>query len=467
MAVSYVNGGAVAVGTTSAAVPQPASPAAGNVYIAHVGNKPFSAIPNEVAGWDVLAYGMSGAVANGVSTGSVAATAYRHDVTGSESGNVTFTVSSGSPTMGRMQQFSKASTRIWDIVATVLTDTDETGTGVSATGEAIEVASGDMLSFCVVVKDDAATHTRTGDGIDVPGCTLGSVTWETVDTTISGNDGLIYLGRCSVTAGTSSGAPTYTATSAVSGASSTAVSVVRLRDIDTPTYPYLLQMGRVHGPNASTTLTVTMPSTPTSGNLLVFCMAGDKNNGALTLAGWTITHSLTSTSVSLYQAYKVSDGTEATVVPTWATSSTSGNTAWVGEYAQTGSGSWELKGSASNITTEATEASKSTGTTGTISNPPGIAVACAGQDSEPTAPTVTWTNSFIYKYYAKGAGGRGTLGVAERPVTSATTYETTFSYTGGADQTSAAMLVLGRVVTAAATSRPVPRRDNIGALLQM
>lgn len=232
MAVAYVNNGAFASGIASAAVPQPASPAAGNIYIAHAGGKPFGSVPTST--YARLGSGTSGSVANGNGTGSVIASAWRHDVMGSESGNITFSIASGSPTMGRMQQFSKSSSMAWGVASTYLADTSETGTGVDTSGSGSDVGftTGDFISIGVFIKDDVPTH--TSQSFTIPGCTLSSVTWETVSTTTSGNDGAFYLGRCSVSSGTSSGPPRYQATSSVSGASSVAVSVVRLREV-TPT----------------------------------------------------------------------------------------------------------------------------------------------------------------------------------------------------------------------------------------
>jgi hypothetical protein len=227
MSITHVNDGAANAGTTSVALAQPASPLSGNIFVAHVSNRPFGSTPSPPTGYTQRTTGTSGSVANGADTGSVRATAFTHIVNGSESGSVTFgSVTSGNPTFGRIQQFSNA-TSLWDIAATTLTDTTETGTAVSATGSSIDIAAGDMLSVCVVIKSDSPTH--TSQAIAVPGCTIGAITWLTT-TTITNNDARIYIGRCTITAGSSSGAPTYTATSSVSGASSTAISLVRLRE---------------------------------------------------------------------------------------------------------------------------------------------------------------------------------------------------------------------------------------------
>src|SRR5882672_6092127 len=50
--------------------------------------------------------------------------------------------------------------------------------------------------------------------------------------------------------------------------------------------PYaLVKSASANSIASSTTISVSLASAPISGNLLVFAMAGDKNTGALTLAG--------------------------------------------------------------------------------------------------------------------------------------------------------------------------------------
>lgn len=202
--------------------------------------------------------------------------------------------------------------------------------------------------------------------------------------------------------------------------------------------------------SATTTLSVSLASAPTSGNLLVFAMAGDKNTGALTLAGFTQVYSMLSASVSLYLWYKVSNGTETTINPTWATSSPAGNTAWYGEISG-GGPSWTVTAQASNITNEATVLTWSTGTTGNI-GAAGFGVAVAAVDSSQSVTTVSaWGNSYATVYSATALSGRGAVFVADKdePTTGVTT-SSALTYTGTADQVSAAIAVFA--TTSAAPS---------------
>lgn len=213
----------------------------------------------------------------------------------------------------------------------------------------------------------------------------------------------------------------------------------------------------------TTTLTATFGSATTAGNLLVFAMAGDKNTGALTLAGWTQVYSLLSASVSLYLAWKVSAG-ETSVAPSWATTSTAGNTAWVGEYSDAGSGAWEVVSSASNITDETNVNTKPTGTTSALTLA-GLGIALAAVDSSQSITTVgAWGNSYASRYSATALGGRGAIFVAELAEAAGNTANSSFTYTGTADQTSAAIAVFARA--AAGASFPFRRDPSHGLILR-
>ena len=208
---------------------------------------------------------------------------------------------------------------------------------------------------------------------------------------------------------------------------------------------------------ASTTLTATLASAPAAGDLLVFVMAGDKNTGALTLSGFTQQFELLSTSVSLYMYYKISDGSETSISPTWATSSVQGNAYWYGVYtdAAVSGNTWQVSATASNITNETTVSSASTGTTGAITAT-GLALAVAAIDNAQNAPdgSTGFSNGYTARHLTLvGAGARGGIYLAEKAVTGGTTTDSTFSYTPGTlDQLSGAVAVFTKVSADIATT---------------
>jgi hypothetical protein len=215
---------------------------------------------------------------------------------------------------------------------------------------------------------------------------------------------------------------------------------------------------------STSTVACNLGSLPTAGNLLVFCMAGDKNTGALTLSGFTPIFALLSTSCSLYFSWKVSDGTEQTINPSWATVSGAGNDAWYGEYqdAAVAGSTWQISGQASLITDELTTLTHSTGTTGSLTAD-GMAIALDVTDSAGSVSTVAWSNSYAVRHNSTGAGSQAGKYVAELLVSSGATTTTTITTTGTADQHSSAVVVFTKTAGVAAAASPeIVRRLPLG-----
>lgn len=229
MSVSLVGVGAFNAATTTALAAAPAGDASDTI-IAFLGNKPYTSNPTD-ADYTSLGTITSGLVANGNGTGSVRCTAFQRTVPTSSATSDSFANTGGSPTMARAARFARTG-EAWEVAYVGLNDTNETGTAVSASatlGAFGQFTVGDMVAIAAVIKDDVPNH--TSQALTIPGCTLGAITWDAKGTTTSGNDGAMYTGYAEVVAGSSTagGTITYTATSSVSGAAATAVSVVRLR----------------------------------------------------------------------------------------------------------------------------------------------------------------------------------------------------------------------------------------------
>lgn len=190
---------------------------------------------------------------------------------------------------------------------------------------------------------------------------------------------------------------------------------------------------------AATSTAVTFGATPTAGHLLVLAMAGDKAQTVTTPSGWTDLYNLSSTSVTLYFAYKVSAGTETTVTVSH-TSSVAGNMMWVGQYNDPAlTGSWSVVSSASHITDELNATSWATGTTGTLAFG-GLSIAVAAVDTSSNAATSSWSNSYAARYVGDTGSGRGGIFVAEKTEAASGTASSTFTLSPG-DQTTAAIAV--------------------------
>jgi hypothetical protein len=217
--------------------------------------------------------------------------------------------------------------------------------------------------------------------------------------------------------------------------------------------PTFVQQATGSSGAGSTTLSAVFGVAPTAGNLLIFQMAGDKNTGPLTLTGWTATYELLNANVSLYLAWKISDGSETTVSPLWDVASTAGNMAWVGEYSDSAAGTWSLLASASNITDGVNTFTWPTGTTAATSAD-GLGIASAAVDSNTSVTGVDpWGSSYAIRHSSTGGGGRGAIFVAEKLEPASTAATSTFTFTGTADQTSAAIGVWAKVVAGTPPAR--------------
>lgn len=146
----------------------------------------------------------------------------------------------------------------------------------------------------------------------------------------------------------------------------------------------------------------TISSGPTSGNLLVAAVsarvAGTGSGNAITVSGWTTLHQGSGTSFAhqSWVGYKISDGTETAVTPTFQTSSSNTDTciSYMEVSGFTGTPTLDASSEdASNIDTNVT--AQSTGSaTATQAN--GIAVAFVSAfSSDLWATSQSWSNSFV------------------------------------------------------------------------
>jgi hypothetical protein len=190
----------------------------------------------------------------------------------------------------------------------------------------------------------------------------------------------------------------------------------------------------------STSITVTLDSTATSGNLLLAYLTVDKSSGAITVpTGFTLIHDYVSSSVSIAMAYKFSDGTETAI--TWNhANARSMKQAQVLEYS--GLNTFDVAAEANSGATSVT--SQTSGTTATTASTSARAFALFGSDSKGnTDAGVAYTNSFTSTYTDPGGINTGCSGLysAEKDLSATGTQETTFSTTGGGDQMAGAIAV--------------------------
>lgn len=191
----------------------------------------------------------------------------------------------------------------------------------------------------------------------------------------------------------------------------------------------------------------------TAGNALVIGISGDKNTGALSglPAGWQIVAQLPSTSVSQYLAFGTAVGGETTVSCTLGSAGGgNGNSGWIAELSQAGAGAWsQVATSAQHATDESTATVWATTSSGVASRD-GLGIGIASCDSALNITAGSWSSSALTSRYdtpvTGGTGGGGaSTHIGTAGVTAGSSLGSTWTTTsGGADQLSASLMVIGR-----------------------
>jgi hypothetical protein len=241
MAISFIDSStSAAVGTTSLSVAYPTSGGAilaDDLLVLHVVNKYPTNGPSSPGGsWVTPSNNQAsgGIDPAGIDDGQVYSTIYYLIAAGGESGNVSVTITSGNAAIGAIHRYRKGSGEVWGITCTTASD-NTAGTSVSFTGAAnLSVSTGDELMALAGYNTDAYTYSSVT--LSATSATLGTAS-EFVAGTSQGQDCHIHMVRRPCSSGTSSAAPTLTATA--SGSTATAVGgaavFIRVRVTTPPT----------------------------------------------------------------------------------------------------------------------------------------------------------------------------------------------------------------------------------------
>lgn len=306
-AVAYQSAGALnysgVSGRVGSNVAYPASTGAGDLLVLLIGMKPSTANSGSVNipyGWTNIT-SLTGAGGYGVTlaadTGNTNVFAYYKVAEGTESGNLTIATNISSVVWMQMYRLSNT-TQDWDVAGTTGQDTT-TGTAVSIAMSADPgVTAGDFILGAMVIPTDVSTPSQfSAEAFTQAGVTFGAVTEIVEPDTTTGNDLGGFIVRSSVSSGTSSGAPTLTATA---GGTTTNVMgpgiFIRIRATGTITYQ---TPGAMSG-NTLATANINAAAYPASvaaGDLLLLLIGmkpSTANSGSVTTpGGWTNITSLT------------------------------------------------------------------------------------------------------------------------------------------------------------------------------
>jgi hypothetical protein len=239
MAIAYQTPGAFAYDDTfsPASFAFPAGIVTGNKLLLIVGQKPSFAGGGAVttpSGWTLvasLAGGGGYGATLGADTGNTNLYLYERTADGTETGSLSVVHGSTNVLWGQILRFSSG-TGFWDSV-TATTGSDAVAGNVSIAGATNPgFTTGDMAVWAMCIPTDVTTPAQfSAHAITAAGATFGAAVESGEADSTTGNDIGGYIAYATVTAGTSTGVPTFTATA---GGTTTNVRgpgvIVRLRE---------------------------------------------------------------------------------------------------------------------------------------------------------------------------------------------------------------------------------------------
>lgn len=222
--ISFGTAGAAVTGSNSLSVPYPASISSGDLLVLLVGSVYTGKVSTTPSGFTAPTPYFT-LNASDLSTVSV----YYRVANGTESGNLSVTISGGSPTssIGIMLRYTCSTNCTWSTSAVGATDTTAGTSWSAATTTDPGVTAGDWV---VVASATQLDVTASAEAITQTGITQGTVT-ERNDSNIPGGDPFSFIVSDHVAdSGTSSAGPTYTMT-ITNGGNDGATHFLRIREI--------------------------------------------------------------------------------------------------------------------------------------------------------------------------------------------------------------------------------------------
>jgi hypothetical protein len=197
-----------AVGSTSLSVAYPSSISAGDLLVLCISNKYDPNYPSTPSGWTYVTtyWGSNGA--SGTDAGSACASVFYKVASGSESGSLAVTITSGNSAIGVILRFTKTSGN-WSVSYTGGYDST-VGTDWSISGGSLYTDS--LVKYLVVssINSDAATF--TSEALTQTGVTFATGT-EHYDTgTTTNDDCALVVWEQGITSGSGSGSISYAMT---------------------------------------------------------------------------------------------------------------------------------------------------------------------------------------------------------------------------------------------------------------
>ena len=484
MAIAYVDAGTVAAGTTSLSVPYPATVAAGNLLVLAICNKYPTNRPSTPTDWTAPSGNQysGGAGSAGADTGTVYITYYVKIATGSETGNVSVTLTSANTCIGRIFRFSKAATATWAYACAGGSD-NSAGTAWSVTaGSDPGVTANDLLIIASAMCGNPMTG--SGYGLTQTGVTFGSITERQDSGTNNGDDCSLIVVTVPISSGTGSAAPVFTFTvgGTASATAAGASGILRMRELPAQTVTATAGIADTTGQNATVTpgavtVQASVGIADTAGQSATISTTGGEQTvsataGTADTAGQTAT--ITPGAVTIQASAGVADtaGQNATVTPgaitvqaTAGTSDTAGQSATVtpgsvsiaasagtadsaGQNATVTPGSVSIAASAGSAASAGQSANISSGVPSITINATVGAMLAAGRTGTISSGSAT-IQAIIAALAMTGLQGWAYIPLAERIIADAARSKTGTAY----DDRDVSAVAMGRNVAMGAQSR--------------
>jgi hypothetical protein len=222
---------ATADGTTSLSVAYPSSPQAGDLLLLFIGSKWLSSSHSPPGDWTLLSLEFAGSGSDtGSDTGTVEASVYWKIADGTETGNITVSIPSGSVAQALIVRCFRTAGSAWDYAATTARWTTDNTNPISDTfDDDPGITDDDVLLVFAALNANLSTNVASTT-LAATSATIALRTQERFTATSTGSDMLVSLYSYDVTAGTATAAPTWQATKSTNAAGEGPVILVRLRE---------------------------------------------------------------------------------------------------------------------------------------------------------------------------------------------------------------------------------------------
>jgi hypothetical protein len=222
---------ATADGTTSLSVDYPATVLAGDLLLLFIGSKWDTSSHSPPGDWTLLDSDSAG-IGNefGSDSGTVVGSVYYKIADGTETGNITVSIPSGSVAQALIVRCFRTGGSAWDYAATWARWITDNTNPISVTFDADPgIADGDVVLVFAALNANLPSNI-TATTLAATGATIALRAQERFTSTSTGSDMLVSLYSYDVTAGTASAAATWQATKNTNAGGEGPVILVRLRE---------------------------------------------------------------------------------------------------------------------------------------------------------------------------------------------------------------------------------------------